>query len=800
MLIKTITFAYILLVSSSLSVFCQSERMITGTIQDIQTGEPIEGSNITIGQSKTTSRADGTFVFNAAPSGELVITVSSLGYEIFKDTLTKLPGENLKLTISLQSNSNSMEAVEIATSADRQKVRRAPIRTVLVDTKATSTRATSLTDLMNHGTGIRVRQAGGVGNRPEISINGFQGKAIKYFKDGIPIDHLGEAYNLSSFPVELLDRIEIYKGVLPTSLGTDALGGAVNLVPLDNYGQSLRMYYEIGSFGTHRLGAMIFGESKDQIWKFGLETSYSHAENDYDALIEVVDPDTRNLSKQRRPMFHNAYDHLFAETFIGLQNLPWAQELKLSVVGFHTKREQQHPALLTNAYGALFSKQHTIAPSLRYKLHLFDGRLKIDQYSSFIPLNMQRVDTLRGAYDWLGNFTPRTTVGESRLASLSEVDEDQIVARTNLNFNLSASSKLELNHVYTSVRRKGLDPYGPRLAGTEVDVLSLPSRYEKQILALGWEKFANQEKFHNQLIAKFYFYSASGIQNTWFSADVTENNKRETSGKYWGITEAFKYSPSPTSMARMSAEYTYRLADREELFGNQIFIVPNFELAPEQSLNINLSYQRIFFQRLTWDLNAFYRNTRNLILLVPIQAPNAQYQNQEKIRGYGVDMDLSYRFTRALQINANATWQDLRLYGLTHPQEVWKNGARLRNTPYFFANFSAQQQFASVISHSDPLKVYVNYHYMREFYLETIPRDLEPGGLLGLRGSANLNSTLIIPDQHLLSGGFTYQTPYPLVTIGGEVRNILDQDVYDYYRIPRPGQSFHLKVTYKLAK
>src|SRR5690606_37222566 len=114
----------------------------------------------------------------------------------------------------------------------------------------------------------------------------------------------------------------------------------------------------------------------------------------------------------------------------------------------------------------------------------------------------------------------------------------------------------------------------------------------------------------------------------WLSTDITENDKRDLRGHYWGATEALKYRFSPNTFIRASVEYTYRLPEREELFGNNVFVVPNFELSPEQSLNLNLGFQTSAVQNLTAEINAFYRKTEGLILLVPIQAPNAQYQNQ----------------------------------------------------------------------------------------------------------------------------------------------------------------------------
>ncbi|MGO3108915.1 MAG: TonB-dependent receptor [Sphingobacterium sp.] len=788
---------YLLLLCTSLAT-AQQGTWVTVHIENNSTGEPVGSATVQLGETTRSTASDGSATFESIPAGLHTIKVSAVGFVEYTDSLTKYARENLLLSIPLSARAEQIESVTVTGSSANQKIKQAPIRSVFIDTRAVSNQAVSLTELMNRSTGIRVRQNGGIGSRPEISVNGFQGKAIKYFKDGIPIDYLGDGYNLSALPVEMFDHMEIYKGVLPVSLGADALGGALNFVSANKNINAFQGYYEIGSFSTHRLGVRASRVSKDQRWGYGGELYVNYAKNDYQALVSVTDPQTRNTYPERVNLFNNAYKHLLAEAYLSIKNRTWTDELKFSLTGFGLLKEQQHPALMTTPYGALHSKQHTIAPSVHYKLNLLDEKMRIDHFSSFNVLKSQRIDTLKGSYDWFGNFTPRATVGESRLPSDSRVDERQWVNRTNISYLLSPSSKLEFNHVATHAKRKGEDPLGPTLQGTDIDVLSLASSYNKQVFGLSWEQALFGDKLENQLMGKYYVFSSSGYQNTWFSTDVTENDKRSVSGNYWGITEALKYNLSPSTFIRGSVEYAYRLPERDELFGNSVFVVPNFELTPEKSWNVNLGLSTKSAPKLTAEVNAFYRNTEGLILLVPIQAPNAQYQNQENVRGYGLDLDLVYRLTPNYTVNANATWQDLRLFGISSAIDAWKNDARLRNTPYFFANAGASGKYGNVFAQNDKLNIFANYNFTREFYLETIDKDLEPGGFLGLSGSADLNSSLVIPNQHLLSAGATYNFSGEHLTLGAECKNLLNKDIYDYYRVPRPGRSFHLKLSYKL--
>src|SRR5690606_3458106 len=116
------------------------------------------------------------------------------------------------------------------------------------------------------------------------------------------------------------------------------------------------------------------------------------------------------------------------------------------------------------------------------------------------------------------------------------------------------------------------------------------------------------------------------------------------------------------------------------------WVVPSFNLNPERSTNLNLGYRWQKRAVAAFEVNTFYRKTKDLILLIPIQPPYAQYQNLDNVRGYGLEVDGSWSFLKHFTATANFTYQDLRLFGIVTQVDKWKNGSRLRNTPWFFAN------------------------------------------------------------------------------------------------------------------
>ena len=770
----------------------------SGTLTGVITDEHqvlLVGASVTIGNAAPEQISDrnGRFTFKNLPEGGYTLRITHVGFAPHTRTI-RLSGGNMEISIQLSPASTILEGATVTGKTETQQVREQAIRAVVVDTRAVAEQPTTLSELMNRSPGIRIRQSGGVGNTADVSINGFQGNSVQYFRDGIPLEYLGGGYGINNVPVNLLERAEVYKGVVPVSLGGDALGGAVNLVTRKHVGSMLDLSYEAASFNTHIANLSAYHRTAKG-WFGGIDAFYNHSDNDYKADVEVVN-ENANLVPVTVPLFHNGYSHYFVEAYGGISDVRWADELRLSIAHYGIDRESQHPALMTNPYGALMTHNNGWVPSIRYQKAF--GSVSVDQFISYSSTNRARVDTVKGSYNWYGEFSPHTRVGESPRASLSDVDFDNIISRTLVSYRINDSHKLEANVVYNHNRRIGSDPYGLRFAGTDIDVLSKEAIYAKTIAGLSWESKWLDGRLENQLTAKFFRFESRGING--FMANATDlDDYTSASNNNWGIGNAIKYTLGDRHLLRASFELTNRLPRAEELFGDNDTRVPNFSLEPERSLNVNLGY-RYQAPQLSAEIGTFYRKTKGMIMLIPIQPPFAQYQNLDSIRGYGVDIDLNYHFNEVLQLNVNATWQDNRMVDIGPGLHHWIEGTRLRNTPYFFANAGAVANFGGTISQGDKMKPYIHWNFIREFYLNHIPRDAEPDGFLGLFGKAGVPVTNVVPNQHLLSAGFNYFFATLPLSLGVEVKNIADSKLYDYYKIQRPGRSFHVKINYHLTK
>ena len=385
-----------------------AQNTIRGRVTDAE-NKPVPYINVmaqSINKGAVTD-ADGAFMISNIAPGNYEITVSGIGFET--QTLTSsVPGP--ALTVTLNEKDHELDEIVIQGKSDTQLAIEQPFKTEVINTKALAHQPSTMIELMNRSVGVRVRQTGGLGSSASISVNGFQDNAIKYFKDGIPMDYLGAGFNFAFVPVNMLERLEIYKGVLPVSLGADALGGALNLVTKEPSRKYVEASYELASYNTHRASLNLFTGNPERKYFIGTNAFFNYSDNNYEVLAPVVNEQTSNKEPTEVRLFHAAFKQYYGEVYGGLKNTRWADELRFSLTGFWIHRDNQYGSQLITPIGQAFSRQYSVVPTVRYRKRFLDNRLSVDQFLVANTLHVETVDTARGTYDWYGNFRPRWTL------------------------------------------------------------------------------------------------------------------------------------------------------------------------------------------------------------------------------------------------------------------------------------------------------------------------------------------------------------------------------------------------------
>ncbi len=155
----------------------------------------------------------GRFRFRA-PAGKHTLAVSIIGYETVEKNIT-VDKSPRNLTVVLQPAATELEAV-VVTGGGVGRVRRSPFNAVAVDTKALQNTTKSLSDALTKLPGVKLRESGGVGSDMQLMLDGFSGKHVKVFIDGVPQEGAGQAFDLNNIPASFAERIEVYKGWCPS--------------------------------------------------------------------------------------------------------------------------------------------------------------------------------------------------------------------------------------------------------------------------------------------------------------------------------------------------------------------------------------------------------------------------------------------------------------------------------------------------------------------------------------------------------------------------------------------------------
>ena len=108
----------------------------------------------------------------------------------------------------------------------------------------------TVAEVLGNAPGVRVLQYGGLGAFSTVSLRGAPAGQVSVFLDGAPLSSAGHGVvDLSDLPASAVERIEIYRGSSPFSLGAATPGGAIHLVTLAAR-ERLDARFTRGSFDT----------------------------------------------------------------------------------------------------------------------------------------------------------------------------------------------------------------------------------------------------------------------------------------------------------------------------------------------------------------------------------------------------------------------------------------------------------------------------------------------------------------------------------------------------------------------
>ena len=715
------------------------------------------------------------------PQGTYTVVASFIGYESQKKSVS-LTGKKT-VDFVLREESVALNDVEVYGKSKSQQLREGTFAVSALDVKPVVNSLSNLNELVNRASGIKVRQEGGVGSDYDLSINGMSGNSVRYFIDGVPLETKGSEVSLANLPVNIIDHIEMYKGVVPAYLGADALGGAINIVTKKEKKNYLDMSYGIGSFHTHKadLNAQFVFPKSGIIVRPTVGVNYS--KNDYMMKgVEVWDESLRKYVPSNRKRFHDDYFSLLAQVEVGVTGKPWADDFFVTASYSKVDKELQTGSVQTKVYGMAERNGSAYNVSARYRKK--DFLLKGLQMHSFLSHTWDyslTVDTAYRVYDWNGDYieSSRNEI-TGRERSLRHYKRPTTMFRSNWDYRIGPQHALNVNYL---LNRTGNDRYD------EVDSSFEPSNDVvcKHIIGLSYQQQLLQDRMENTFFVKDYINHLNIRQTDLYWQTGSDEMRGESTGNYWGYGVGSRMKFVEPLALKASYEHSVRLPLARELLGNGSTIYANTALNPEKSDNVNLGVFGTWHpgrgHTVYYEVNGFMRFVDDYIQAVVAEKEGMmQYQNVPAVHIKGLEGEVRYSWKRNLQCMANVSWQDAR------DQRQYKEDGKLSatylnrvpNRPWLFGTAEVNYTFHDVCRKNSSLRLEASYQWVHWYYLTW-------------EAYGSKESKAQIPAQHVVNAGVTYSLENGKYNVSVNCDNLFDRLVYDHYKLQKPGRSFFLK-------
>ena len=778
-------FLSFLLLLISISAFSQHKTMISGKVLSTEKTTVdfatvyLKGTNY-----GGTTNEEGIYHLQA-PAGEYTLVVSAIGYKTVENPVKLMRGERTKMNVVISPQATELDEV-VVVSNGVTRLKRSAFNAVALDTKALQNSTQNLSEALAQAPGMKIRESGGVGSDMQLMMDGFTGKHIKIFIDGVPQEGVGSSFGLNNIPVNYAERIEVYKGVVPVGFGTDAIGGVINIITKKNRNKwFLDASYSYGSFNTHK-SYVNFGQTFRSGLTYEINVFQNYSDNNYYVDTPVKDFTTGAINKKKIEhvkRFHDTYHNEAVIGKIGFVDKKWADRLMFGFTYSHMYKDIQTGVRQEVVFGGKYRKGYSIMPSLDYRKRDFFVRgLDVVLTANYNKNMTNNVDTSSYEYNWRGEMRPLRMPGEQSYQN-TRSDNNNWNGTLTANYRIGKAHTFTFNHVINAFRRSNQS-----LLNEDSEANAIPKETRKNISGLSY-RLMPTEHWNLSVFGKYYNQFIAGPVATSSAQDDYIRTTNSVSAMGYGA--AGTYFILKSLQAKLSYEKAYRLPTNEEMFGDEDLETGDISLRPENSdnVNLNLSYNETFGKHSVYvEGGLIYRNTKDYIQrnISDLSGGKygATYVNHGRVETKGYNISVRYGFANWVSVGGNFTQMNVRDNVKTVTsgtnQESLTYGARMPNLPYQFANSDVTFYWRNLWKKGNTLSVTYDNLYMHSFplYSEAVGSESE----------------FVVPTQFSHNLTLSYGIQNGRYNISFECRNLTNEKLYDNFSLQKAGRAFYGKV------
>lgn len=693
--IKYVGILILVFFTSSISAQQSRQSIIQGTVKNTK-GEPIEYATIFIKNSRLSTQSDhqGNFSFRVR-AGAQTLCVQYLECDTFEKEIEVKPHQKFIIDVQLKDSKNDLTEVVVEGKSTVQRINESAYNVVAIDAQALHNSTLDLAHAMAKISGVKIRESGGLGSNLQFSLNGFTGKHIKFFMDGVPMEGMGSSFQINNIPINMAERIEIYKGVVPVGFGGDAIGGAVNIVTNQRKKTFVDASYSYGSFNTHKTTINAGYTTKSGLM-FEVNAFQNYSDNDYWTYTSVEDLETMGIDKskiEKVKRFNDTYHNETVIAKLGFVNKSFADRLIFSLNYGKSYKEIQTGVEQDIVFGKKHNKTETLMPSFQYsKRNLLTKGLSVNLTANYNKNTRHNIDTTSYYYNWRGESKHIPgKLGEQNYLN-SEYENKNWNTTLTANYMINNYHLFTLNNVFTSFdRNTRATPQDASVVATD----TMPKVSRKNILGASY-RFNYKDKWNVSVFGKHYTQYVKGprAKDSSLSSYTLDNETFNTTG--YGIAGTYFWRDF---QIKASYEKAYRLPTDDELFGDEDMETGSTGLKAENSDNYNFSISyskninRIHF--IYVEGGFMLRNTKDYIKRTTYTASAgsnkyATHLNHGYVRNISFNGEARYSYKNLIMAGLNVTSQNIRDEEKSEVERGTPNstyGVRLPNIPYFFCEW-----------------------------------------------------------------------------------------------------------------
>ena len=756
----------------------QNHGGIRGKVKDGKTGELLPGVNIVIKQlvKGASTDANGVYEILNLPEGVYKISASCIGYQPQK---RKVRVNNTKLIIadfSLESYSENLNEIFISAKSEARKIQELAMPVSVITMKALQGTVSDVSGVLAKTAGIKIRASGGVGSATRMSVRGLEGKRIGIYLDDSPIGDQSDFVGINDIPIDLIERIEIYKGIVPARLGGSSIGGAVNIILKDYPPKYMDFSYSFQSFNTHKTSAVFKRNNEEKGIEYGIGGFYTTSDNDY----------TMELPLEPGVFIKRDHDKFKKFTVGAALTLKktWFDEIKIEPAVVYTFKEIQ--GVLHNIQEAKsYANAFFLVNNNKKKNFFIEGLdLVMDNSYTYTIYSMQ--DKGMHRYNWDGStYAPLTKYGGEigTMPNDSHNRKHTFFQRSNLSYILNKTSLINFNSQYRYVFGNPEDKLKDKHLGYKTN---FDTQMHSWITGLTYEYNSLNKKFTSSVAGKYYIYSIRTIYVP--ISDMNNKIDVNTEKKDYGFNLSNRYRFTPHFLTKLSLSYDVRLPSETELLGDGFLILPSTVLTPERNTSVNFGfmYDKTNAQqgRFQFEINGFYMQLDDMIRFTAVST-QGKYSNFGEMQTLGVETDVKWDATSFLYLWGNATYQNLidtRKYepGTTDPNST--KGKRMPNIPWLYANVGFELHKANVFGGSNQnTRLFADCSFVEEYLFDF---------------DVSKFQYRKIPRSTTFNFGLEHSFNNNRVFFSMQANNLTNTKVISEFNRPLPGRNFGMKIRY----